>query len=260
RASRPLHDVYRDLRAAAESGWDFSSRWLDDDREIASIRTTGILPVDLNCFLLELEKSIARLSARRGDATVAEQFEQCAARRHAAIDRWMWNEEQGAFFDYDWQRQHSRGKLTAATVAPLFIGCASDAQAQRVADTIRQRMLAPGGLSTTEVKGSGQQWDRPNGWAPLQWMAVQGLRHYGHDELAREIAHRWLAVVSHLYQMENKLVEKYILRPTSEHAGGGEYPLQDGFGWTNGVVARLMSEYPDDPACNCRAGGNAGLH
>src|SRR5690606_22741948 len=109
---------------------------------------------------------------------------------------------------------------------------------------VRNRLLAPGGLSTTEISDSGEQWDRPNGWAPLQWIGIRGLQHYQHDDLALEIETRWLLVVSHLFEQESKLVEKYVLRPSLEHAGGGEYPLQDGFGWTNGVVRKLLQEDP----------------
>ncbi|MCW8193679.1 alpha,alpha-trehalase TreF [Proteobacteria bacterium 005FR1] len=254
RSHRPVHEVYRDLRAGAESGWDFSSRWLDDPEDISTIRTTGILPVDLNCFLLNLETTIARLSERKGDGVLAEDFRQRAAQRRAAIDQWFWSESEGAFFDYDWQKQTQRENLTAATVTPLFVGCASDIQAGRVAEIITARMLAPGGISTTEFSNTGEQWDRPNGWAPLHWMAVQGFSDYGHNELAHTVAHRWLLIVSEIFEAESKMVEKYILRPTTEHATGGEYPLQDGFGWTNGVVARLLREHPEDPATACRAG------
>jgi len=80
------------------------------------------------------------------------------------------------------------------------------------------------------------------------------LQHYGHDALALDIEERWLTIVSHLFERENKLVEKYVLRPCTEHAGGGEYPLQDGFGWTNGVTRKLMQEDPNHEANRCRAG------
>jgi alpha,alpha-trehalase len=254
RSDRPVHDVYRDLRAGAESGWDFSSRWQDDPADLSTIRTTGILPVDLNSLLFKLEAEIARLSSTKGDSRVAEEFRDRASRRREAIDRYLWNEEEGAYFDYDWHNKHRRRNLTAATTTPLFVNAASAHQAQRVADTVQNRLLAPGGVSTTEVSNSRQQWDRPNGWAPLQWMTLRGLSDYGYTDLANEISRRWLLIVSELYELESKLVEKYVLRPTSEHATGGEYPLQDGFGWTNGVVAKMLQEHPEDEANRCRAG------
>src|SRR3546814_19298406 len=94
------------------------------------------------------------------------------------------------------------------------------------------RLLADGGLATTEA-GHGEQWDRPNGWAPLQWQAIEGLRNYGGHAIAAQIASRWLHTVSAVYERESKLVEKYVLRHVDGGArggGGGEYPLQDGFG------------------------------
>ena len=98
------------------------------------------------------------------------------------------------------------------------------------------------------MRGSDQQWDRPNGWAPLQWMGLRGLRAYGHTALADEIADRWLATVAEVYEAEGKLVEKYALREIpggrTHGGGGGEYPLQDGFGWTNGVTRALLAEHP----------------
>lgn len=253
-SSRPAHEVYRDLRAGAESGWDFSSRWLADPQRLSSIRTTQIIPVDLNSFLYNLERQIARLSHAKDQHDCAEAFRQRAEKRLAAINCYLWSEQHGAYFDYDWCLAQPRDNLTAATLTPLFVKHASAEQAARVAEVVRERLLAPGGLSTTEVSGSGEQWDRPNGWAPLQWMGIRGLQHYGHDALALQIEERWLNIVSLLFESESKLVEKYVLRPCTEHAGGGEYPLQDGFGWTNGVTRKLMQADPTHEAHRCRAG------
>ncbi len=253
-SSRPAHEVYRDLRAGAESGWDFSSRWLGDPQRLSSIRTTNIIPVDLNCFLYKLERQIARLSEVKSQHGCADQFRQRAEARLKAIDRYLWNDQRGAYFDYDWTLQKPRDNLTAATLTPLFVQLASAEQAARVADIVRERLLAPGGLSTTQIGDSGEQWDRPNGWAPLQWMGIRGLQHYGHEALALQIEERWLSIVSHLFERESKLVEKYVLRPCVEHATGGEYPLQDGFGWTNGVTRKLMQEDPTHEVHRCRAG------
>lgn len=269
RSGRPPHIVFRDLRAAAESGWDFSSRWCDavapgssaapstaPASDLATIRTTCILPVDLNALLWHAESRLATLSEASGNADAAARYREAAARRRDAIFATMWNDEAGAFFDFDWQRGKLREPLTAATLMPLYLRLATPAQAARVADVVRDRLLEAGGLATTE-RDSGQQWDQPNGWAPLQWIAIHGLRHYGCHTLADEIAHRWLATVASLYTHEYKLVEKYRLEPRTDGAkggGGGEYPLQDGFGWTNGVVSALLLQYPDHAAARCEAG------
>ena len=267
-SQRAPAQVYRDLRAACESGWDFSTRWLAEPAagvtrqdeaagcSLASICTTDILPVDLNALLYRLERQIASLAQQTGDAATARTFEEHAKRRRAAIQALMWDDEHAAYFDHDWRRDARRSCLTAACAVPMFVGLCDDGQAAALAHTLKQRLLAPGGLSTTECR-SDQQWDRPNGWAPLQWMAVQGLRRYGQYELADTIAHRWLSTVAALYEREGKLVEKYALR-TVEHdsthgGGGGEYPLQDGFGWTNGVTAAMLALYPAHTAHDCRA-------
>lgn len=108
---------------------------------------------------------------------------------------------------------------------------------------MRDLLLKPGGLVTTTVN-NGQQWDAPNGWAPLQWVAVQGFGYYGQDALARAIGTRFLANVEKLYQEEHKLVEKYVVEGDGlGGGGGGEYALQDGFGWTNGVTLMLLDAY-----------------
>lgn len=256
-SNRKSHDLYRDLRAAAASGWDFSSRWFGRDGGLASTRTTAILPVDLNCWLYRLEWRIAALAQQAGDPASAADFGARADARRRAIQRLMWNPDEQAFFDYDWQQARIRASLTAATVAPLFVGIADAAQAAALAATVRRRLLAGGGLGTTEV-ASGEQWDRPNGWAPLQWLAIEAFKRYDQPMLAADIAGRWLATVARLYRSDGKLVEKYGIErhhPTVTGGGeGGEYPLQDGFGWTNGVTRRLLLDYPQHDAASCRAG------
>ncbi|NGY04980.1 alpha,alpha-trehalase TreF [Solimonas terrae] len=256
RSTRPAHEVYRDLRAGAASGWDFSSRWLAHEDDLSSIRTTALLPVDLNSFMYKLETQLARLNQACGDHDDAEQFRARAATRRNAIRTRLWDEQQSAFVDYDWQLDCRREALTAAAATPLYVRAASAEQAQRLAETMRARLLDDGGIGTSEIR-CGEQWDRPNGWAPLQWLALEGFRHYGNTGFADEIARRWLLTVSSLYEHEGKLVEKYRLRHTPDGAvggGGGEYPLQDGFGWTNGVTRKLLHENPRHHANHSRAG------
>jgi len=256
RARRPQVEVYRDLRTAAASGWDFSSRWFDDGGDLASTRTTTFVPVDLNCFLFALEAQIARLSASCGDARTTSEFTGRARARRDAIDRWLWDDAIGAYVDYDLLRGRVRAPC-AAGAAALYVGVANDVQAARMAHFIGTRLLDHGGVATT-LNRSSEQWDQPNGWAPLQWLAIQGLARYGHHDLSREIRRRWLATVGVVYERESKLVEKYrIIEPTPHDArggGGGEYPLQDGFGWTNGVTRKLLHQDPADPTHRARAG------
>ena len=248
RAPRPAEDVYRDLRAGAESGWDFSSRWLADGKTLSTIRTTDIAPVDLNAMMVHLERTLARAYRLKGDGEAARRREADADRRAEAIRRRLWNGDGGFFADYLLREQRLNEGLTAATAAPLAFGVASPEQARAVASTIARRLLGPGGLATTLV-ATGQQWDQPNGWAPTEYLAIEGLRAYGEPELAREIARRWIATNIGSYAALGVLAEKYdVARPPDAGAAvgrGGEYALQVGFGWTNGVLAALMEQYPD---------------
>jgi alpha,alpha-trehalase len=232
--------VYRDLRAAAESGWDFSSRWLADGKSLATIVTTSIVPVDLNSLLHHLERTIVRACALGGDRGTAQLFQQRAERRARAIEQLLWNPA-GHYDDYDWERRELRAHPSAAMFLPLFTGIASGEHARQTARCAEALLLKQWGLATTTLE-TDQQWDAPNGWAPLHWMAVQGLRRYHQPELAECIGARFLARVEAEYRDSGKLVEKYAVEGSAT-GGGGEYPLQDGFGWTNGVTLRLLDLY-----------------
>jgi alpha,alpha-trehalase len=245
RPQRRADDLWRNLRAGGETGWDFSSRWFADGKTLATIEVTSIIPVDLNSLLVDLERTLGKAYRVQGDATHAENLEQRAAARADAIRRVLWDPQLNAFGDYDFARHQPTHRLSAAAVYPLYAGVATKAQAAAVAATVRARLLRPGGLATTTVQ-TGQQWDEPNGWAPLQYLAVTGLRRYGHADLAQQIATRWIGTNVVYYQHTGKLVEKYDVeaKAGTTAAGGGEYPLQDGFGWTNGVLRTLMAMYP----------------
>lgn len=247
RAGRPKAELYRELRSAAESGWDFSSRWLQDGRDLASIRITDIVPIDLNSLLYGLERAIARGCARKGEHACAVAFHNRAELRRAAISRYLWDGPGGRFLDYDWRSGRRLENPSAAMLYPLFVGLASRVQADRVAGATRAGLLAPGGLRTTTSR-TGQQWDAPNGWAPLQWIGVRGLASYGHRPLSDEIGRRWLVTVCRAYGETGKLLEKYDVEE-AKPGGGGEYPLQDGFGWTNGVTRALMDGLDASSSC-----------
>ena len=238
---RAPSQVYRDLRAGAESGWDFSSRWLVHPAELSSIHTTQIVPVDLNSLLFHLEKTVARAARASGERAVSRDFERMAKQRREAINALLWDERQGWYADRDMERGTPRPALTAAALFPLWLEVAEPVQAKRTAQAVELQLLREGGLLTT-TENTGQQWDAPNGWAPLQWVAVDGLQRYGQDGLARQVGVRFLRTVQRVYERAGKLVEKYVLEGEvgGGGGGGGEYPLQDGFGWSNGVTLALL--------------------
>lgn len=239
--SEESREIYLHLRAAAESGWDFSSRWMDDPKNLSTIRTADFAAVDLNCLLYDLEIAIAETYAKIRSLPLQKKFQKKADKRRAAIQRYFWHHDDGFFYDYDFQNQRQSWRPTLAAAFPLWSGIADADQARRVAEKLEKDFLASGGLLTTLVD-SGQQWDAPNGWAPLIWVSVQGLRRYGHNDLAEEIKNRWLTTNEKIYKSTGKMVEKYNIRDADGLGGGGEYPLQDGFGWTNGVAQALLKE------------------
>jgi alpha,alpha-trehalase len=230
--------VNRDLRAGAESGWDYSSRWLKDGHTLATIHATNIVPVDLNSLMWNLETSIARRCAAADDTACAADFRRQADARKAAMAKYLWSTKGQRFADWDRSANAPTPAISAAILYPLFVGLATPAQADATARLAQASLLAPGGLRTTTVH-TGQQWDQPNGWAPLLWIGVKGLDRYGKTALADDLARRWVRTVSTFYACTGRMVEKYDVE-SGRAGGGGEYPVQDGFGWTNGVTRSLL--------------------
>ncbi len=238
---RTSASLYRDTRAACESGWDFSSRWLADGKTMASIRTSQILPVDLNAAMYKLESVLAVAAGVAGDAEKAQYFQRCAEARKNLLQTIFFDKASGFFVDLLLPDLRPTNIHSLAGVLPLFFQLASTEQASRVAEKIQQKFLKPGGWVTT-LNHSGQQWDAPNGWAPSQWIVYSGLLGYGFEGQAREGARRWVENNLRIYHDSGKLVEKYDVENPGHLAGGGEYAVQDGFGWTNGVLLRFLDE------------------
>ena len=236
--------LYRNIRAAAESGWDFSSRWMRDTTDLRTLETIDLVPVDLNSLMYHMERTIAALRRFRngaGDAAVAATFTTAADARRTALLAVAWDARSGFFYDVRWRNgERVTDRPTMAAAAPLYFGLATAEQGRAVAARLERDFLRPGGFVTTLIR-SGQQWDAPNGWPPLQWIAMEGVRRYGRADLADVARDRWLSVNRRTYAATGKMTEKYDVLDLSRPAGGGEYPTQDGFGWTNGVALALAT-------------------
>jgi alpha,alpha-trehalase len=225
----------RELRAAAESGWDFSSRWYGANGELGSTHTTDFAAIDLNCILYHLEIQL-------GIWLQDDSYTQAAQSRKTTILEHCWDETHGWFFDLEHQTGIRSQSWTLAGMFPLYFKLATPAQAARVAQNLEKNFLKDGGLITTLVH-AGEQWDAPNGWAPLQWIACLGLERYGFHDTSLEIATRFVRIAEQVWKRTGRLMEKYNVEDTQLEAGGGEYPAQDGFGWTNGVVRAMIERY-----------------
>jgi alpha,alpha-trehalase len=237
--------LFRNIRATAESGWDFSSRWMRDPKDLRTLETTELVPVDLNSLLYHAERIIAALRAARGragDADVARRFNADAEARRRALLAAAFDSASGFFYDVRWRSgERVTDRPTLAAAAPLYFGLATPEQGRAVAARFERDFLKPGGFVTTLI-ASGQQWDAPNGWPPLQWLSIEGARRYGRADLADTARGRWLALNRRIYATAGKMTEKYDVVDVARRAGGGEYPTQDGFGWTNGVALALGAQ------------------
>ncbi|MEO7317159.1 MAG: alpha,alpha-trehalase TreF [Ginsengibacter sp.] len=235
-------EFYRNIRAAAESGLDFSSRWFADGQTLGTIITTDFLAVDLNGLLFHLENTIAKANKLKGDFKRAELFLKKSKDRKSAMQKYFWNPSLDCFTDYNWKLKEFSTQKTLAGLMPLYFNLATKEQAGKVALLTEKEFLKPGGLLTT-LKNTGEQWDAPNGWPPLEWISIVGLNNYGYKKLADTIATRWIKINTDVFMQTGKLMEKYNVSDMGLTAGGGEYPLQDGFGWTNGVLLSLLNKY-----------------
>jgi alpha,alpha-trehalase len=213
-----------------------------DPLDIRTIHTADIIPIDLNSLLYHLELTIADGYRASFNLVQSRVYRKKAKLRAEAIQEYMWDTNEGYFKDYNFHHGVHTSVKSLAGVFPLYVGIATPEQAHAVAEIIRKDFLYPGGLVTTAID-NGQQWDAPNGWAPLQWIAVQGLKRYGYNELADEIANRWTDLNTRVYEATGKFVEKYNVESGDGLGGGGEYALQDGFGWTNGVYEALKRNF-----------------
>ena len=250
KSGRNKLEMYQHLRAAAESGIDFSSRWFADKKSILTIRTTDILPVDLNALMYHLESAIAKAKLINGDEAGSKEFKDKAVQRGENMDKYFWNKQQSFYTDYDFKLQKQNANITPAGLYPFcFINEHPDYMSflgKKVATVLRAKLLKPGGLVTSEY-ATGEQWDAPNGWAPLEWMMIWGLDRCGQKDLAMDVAERWVKLNIKVYKQTGKLMEKYNVADINKEAGGGEYAGQDGFGWTNGVLLHLIRMYGISP-------------
>lgn len=232
-------NLYRNLRAACESGWDFSSRWLADGKNLHSICTTEIIPVDLNCMMLQLEQTLLEAYTVLGNGEITTKFETIIAGRIDAIEKYLWDDHESVYKDYYFLQEQTTASKSLAMLFPLYVGLSASERALKVLAFVKKNLLKEGGLQTTD-SATEQQWDAPKGWAPLQWVGYQAAIRYGDTNLAASIRRSWMGNVEFRFAQTGKLMEKYpVVIKTDGKDTGGEYPNQDGFGWTNGVYLKM---------------------
>jgi alpha,alpha-trehalase len=231
--------LYRNLRTGAESGWDYSARWLKDPQRLETIQATDIIPIDLNALVYGIEILLAKYHKELGNNEKAKYYQMIAEKRKEAVNKYCWNEELGYYFDYNLETKKQCEVYSMAAAVPLFVNMATEKQANKTEKVLKEKMLKPGGFIAT-LNETNLQWDNPNGWAPSQWFAVKGLLNYDKKELATEAMKRWIKTMRDHFAAAKMLMEKYNVVNPEVKAGGGEYSVQEGFGWTNGIALKFL--------------------
>ncbi len=238
-----LHD-----RAVRESGHDTSYRL---ERVCANLAT-----VDLNSLLYKYETDIARsiryffqdnltipaefctADQRAGRVESSAVWDRRAKKRRAYIDKYLWNEEKGMYFDYDTVKQQQTTYESATTFWPMWAGVSTPRQAAVLVVRALPKFEVFGGLvsGTEESRGvigldrPNRQWDYPFGWAPQQMLAWTGLLRFGYEEEAQRLAYKWLYMITKAFvDFNGVVVEKYdVTRPIDPHRVEAEYGNQGG--------------------------------
>jgi len=260
--------LYVEYKSGAESGWDYSSRWIvngDSNRgDLKHLGVTSILPVDLNSLLCYNAKVLSDFYAHLGDESKRATYSNLHLRMKASVHDLFWDEEDGTWYDRDAKSLKRRKYFYQSNLHPLWTGCFNESQSTEVVDKVvqylkkNQVMDYIGGVPTSKLN-SGQQWDFPNAWAPLQHLFVMGLRNVAHlnpeaGDMARNLSKKWIESNYRGYRDTKAMFEKYNIELRGAPGGGGEYDVQAGFGWTNGVALRLLNDFPDLEALPDSAG------
>jgi len=233
-------DVYKGDRAVRESGFDISFRFGP-----FGVDTHHYAAVCLNSLLFKSEMDLAEMSDILGRKAEGESWRQKAAKRREAINKYLWNEAKGEFFDYDFTKGTRSSYEYLSTFYPLFAGLATADQAKAVAANLKN-FEQPGGAATSPYN-SGAQWDFPYAWAPMQMILVDGLRRYGFAEDAERIASKFAGTIAENYAKEGYIVEKYdaVTRSTDSATTSGYSINVIGFGWTNAAYLEFVKDLPE---------------
>lgn len=232
---------YKGDRSMRESGFDPSNRFGPFSADITSYN-----PVCLNSLLYVMERDAASILRALGRGREARRWEARAGARRARVNRLMWDERDGLYYDYNFREGRVRRYPFVTTFYPLWAGLATERQAARVAANLRLFERAGGLLTSTSRSGS--QWDAPYGWAPMQLVAVEGLRRYGYEAEAERVSINFLSLVLKDFVEHNTIVEKYDVEARTSSLGEGlrfGYTSNEiGFGWTNAAFTELYARLP----------------
>lgn len=249
-------NCYKNLKSGAESGWDFSTRWFFDSEggtntNLTGIQTTRVIPVDLNSFLCKAFKVMGELYTLVGNDKKSNQWQEKSASWQKSIELVLYDREDGIWHDYDMVLSQPRKLFFPSNFAPLYCDCYDTAFRDEYGSKAAKYFVDQGindfqGGIPTSLEQSGEQWDMPNAWPPLQEMVILGLKSTGNLEavkISKNVAKRWVTANIRGYISKKDMFEKYDAINSGEYGGGGEYTVQTGFGWTNGVALSIINTY-----------------
>jgi alpha,alpha-trehalase len=234
-------DYYKGDRSMRESGFDISFRF-----GAYGSATHHYAPVCLNSLLYKTETDMDQISVWVGKASEAKVWRARAEKRKSRMQQYLWDGDRGFFFDYDSTSGKKSGYRYLTTYYPLWAGLASQEQAAAVVKNLPV-FEQPGGLAMSP-ENSGAQWDYPYGWAPVQLLAIQGLRRYGYNAEADRLSYKFLSTVIENFQRDGTIREKYnvVTRSSESQVTVGYQENVVGFGWTNGAFLELLHALPKD--------------
>ncbi len=222
-----------------ESGFDISFRFGPFGGS-----THHFAPVCLNSLLYKAEMDLMKMAYLLGLPDDARHWQQEAQLRKRLINRYLWSPSKGMFFDYDFQAKRQSSYVYATTFYPLWAGLATPQQARAIMRNL-SRFEYPGGLAMSD-RVTGIQWDKPYGWAPVQMIAIEGMRRYGFTIEANRVSKECLRTVLVNFRREGTIREKYnvVTGTTDVNITAGYEANAIGFGWTNAAFLVLLHALP----------------
>lgn len=234
-------EYYKADRSMRESGFDVSFRFGP-----FGAATHHYAPVCLNSLLYKTEKDMEQISLWLGRSAHAKKWSKRAEERNKLIARYLWNQGQGMFFDYNFETKQQSSYRYASMFYPLWAGLATPDEAKAVAQNLKG-FEQPGGLPMSTVD-TGAQWDLPYGWGNIEMLAIEGLRNYGYTADADRISYEFLSTVAENFRRDGNIREKYnvVTRSSESDVEMGYQMNVVGFGWTNAAFLELLHGLPKE--------------
>ena len=219
-----LGKTYRDVRAEAESGLDFTDAFQGEGTRIA-----GVL---LNGSLAKVESDLAWMATLLDLKSEARHFRDQFEKRRKAMDRTLWNPKEGRYENYNLRTKQRVGVISADMFVPLWAGIANPTQASSVRASLSE-LERPDGIMASNAVQSFHQWDGVNGWAPLQFFAIRGLDRYGFGADSKRLAEKWVNGLAHAYATGHNMPERInVLNGEKPPSDGKKYEAQPDFLWS----------------------------